>query len=135
MIVGFGSEYDTCNSNVECTPWKTVLGIVCPALLDIANGAISYSSSPLFVDVVATYSCDEGFVLFSDGNVMRTCEESAALSTLGVWTGSAPSCTCTSCVCKLHNMSCTVIPAYNDHLIALKNVALIVATLKPMFSL
>ncbi len=69
-------------------------GIECPALSEIANGVISYAPdiTPDYnVNTVATYTCDEGFVL-RGGNEMRTCVDAGGGSSIGRFNGVAPTC-------------------------------------------
>ena len=56
--------------------------IMCPALLDPINGAVTWTS--LTEGGVATYVCDDGFEL--EGSMTRTCESS------GMWSGVEPMC-------------------------------------------
>ena len=61
--------------------------VICPDLLSLTNGTISYSdgstnSRP--VDTLATYTCGTGYTL--NGGNTRTCGSD------GVWSGSAPTC-------------------------------------------
>ena len=56
--------------------------IMCPALLDPINGAVTWTS--LTEGGVATYVCDDGFEL--ERSMTRTCESS------GMWSGEEPMC-------------------------------------------
>lgn len=67
--------------------------IQCPRLEPPDNGMISYEPDmiPNFdLDTIANYTCFENYVLV--GNSTRTCIEGEDGSTIGEWTGSAPSC-------------------------------------------
>ncbi len=66
---------------------------LCPALPDITNGAIVYSTdtlAPYDIGTVATYSCNEGYVL-TGGNVERICVDSGDGND-DRFNGEAPSC-------------------------------------------
>ena len=67
--------------------------IVCNELEALENGMIGYapdSTGPEYVlDTVATYICDEGYVLIGDET--RTCEDVGAGVT-GEFSGAAPTC-------------------------------------------
>ena len=65
-------------------------GIECPALSEIANGEISYAPD-YNLNTVATYTCDDGFVL-RGGNEMRTCVDAGGGSSIGRFNGVAPTC-------------------------------------------
>jgi len=63
---------------------------VCSALTAPTNGGISYDSAvPYTGGTVAQYSCDAGYFLV--GVSMRSCGGNG-LNTVGVWDGSAPTC-------------------------------------------
>ena len=75
----------------------THTAVECEPLANIANGMISYTTtgSPNYaLETVATYSCDDGFVLDLNGGatMMRTCEDDGDSDALGEFTGQAPSC-------------------------------------------
>ncbi len=65
---------------------------MCNELEAIANGTISYApdnqGSEYDLGTVATYSCDDGFVLVGP-NETRSCME---VETLGEFSGAAPTC-------------------------------------------
>ena len=71
----------------------TVSTAVCPELPAIINGMISYSPdmmAPYSVDTVATYTCNDGYVL-TGGIEMRTCRDNGD-GTGGSFDGTAPTC-------------------------------------------
>ena len=53
---------------------------------------ISYDSDIFDLGTVATYECEEGFVLV--GNENRTCTEGDSTSVIGEWSGGMPTCEC-----------------------------------------
>ena len=66
---------------------------MCPILPDPLNGQIVYSTNTTGEQVfgaTSTYVCDSGFGL-SGGERVRACSSDSS-STIGFWTGSAPSC-------------------------------------------
>ena len=69
--------------------------IECPSL-SLTNGIITYFAVDTIPDIVigtvATHTCDAGFTLV--GDVTRNCEEDNQADTVGVWSGSPPSCDC-----------------------------------------
>ena len=70
---------------------------MCEPLPGIANGMIAYSTagSPNYPPgTVATYSCNDGFVLdlIGGGSETRTCEDDGDGDALGEFSGTAPSC-------------------------------------------
>ena len=68
--------------------------INCPALHEIVNGTIGYSSLVKIdcynYETVATYECDIGYVITS-GDTGRTCTGNVSSSS-GQWSGTAPQC-------------------------------------------
>lgn len=70
---------------------------MCPDIADPENGQITFSLdnlAPFDCGTVAEYSCSHGFGL--DGGATRTCEGDDS-STIGEWTGTAPTCVGESC--------------------------------------
>ncbi len=68
---------------------------MCPPLLAITNGTISYSPdvTPDYdLGTEATYTCDTGFYL--EGNEVRTCMDGDGMNATEVWSGQEPSCVC-----------------------------------------
>ena len=73
--------------------------IVCSALDEPENGQITYdaeSMTDFALDTIATHTCNEGFSLV--GQFTRTCIDDDQADTMGVWSGSAPSCQGMNCV-------------------------------------
>ena len=70
--------------------------IECEPLPPIANGVITYAVdvTPNYeLDTVATYSCNEGFILnLSVGSETRTCIDDDDNDALGVFDRQAPTC-------------------------------------------
>ena len=74
-----------------------IIAIECPSL-SLADGVITYASdtAPLFeIGTVATHACNAGFALV--GDMTRTCEDDDQADTVGVWSGSPPSCDRKNC--------------------------------------
>ncbi|XP_064386053.1 sushi, von Willebrand factor type A, EGF and pentraxin domain-containing protein 1-like [Halichondria panicea] len=73
--------------------------IMCPSLLAITNGIISYSpdvTSDYDQGTEATYTCEAGFYL--EGNEVRVCMDDDGMDSIGVWSGSQePSCVSIQC--------------------------------------
>ena len=66
---------------------------MCPSLPDPLNGQIVYSTNTTgdqMFGATATYICDSSFGL-SGGERVRACSSDGS-STIGFWTGRAPSC-------------------------------------------
>ena len=66
---------------------------MCPSLLELVNGQITYSAdtTPDFdVGTTATHACDRGYGLTEDA--VRICTASADNS-MASWSGNVPSCT------------------------------------------
>ena len=66
---------------------------MCDPLPDIDDGSISYTMddngvAPFDHGAIATYTCNQGFLL--NGDFIRTCGD--GMGTMGSWSGSAPSC-------------------------------------------
>ena len=73
--------------------WLITGNIMCPSLPEPLNGQVVSSTNTTGDQVfgaTATYVCDSGFGL-SGGERVRTCSSDGS-STIGFWTGSAPSC-------------------------------------------
>ena len=67
--------------------------ITCPLLKNLKNGTIVYSSeqeSRFDIGTVATYICDQGYVL--NGTTLRACMEDDRIDTVGEWSRDAPTC-------------------------------------------
>ena len=68
------------------------LTVMCPSLLDLVNGQITYGAdtTPDFdVGTTATHACDRGYGLTEDA--VRICTASADNLTAS-WSGNVPSC-------------------------------------------
>ena len=66
---------------------------MCPSLLAITNGTISYSPdvTPDYdLGTEATYTCVVGFYL--EGNEVRVCMDDDGMDTIGVWSGQEQRC-------------------------------------------
>lgn len=61
-----------------------MLGIICPPIEPIANGKVEVTG--LSFGATATYSCNEGFVMSSNGFTIRVCNFDSK------WTGNAGVC-------------------------------------------
>ena len=57
----------------------SAIDVMCPELISPVNGMVTMPSR--IFNSVATYSCNEGYVLI--GNAARTCQDNA------MWTGSS----------------------------------------------
>jgi len=62
----------------------SMLGITCPPIEPIANGMVKVTGR--YLGDTATYSCNEGFVMSSNGYTRRVCEFN------NEWTGTAGIC-------------------------------------------
>ena len=90
--------------------------VVCPALSDPENGAISIVPGTnlltLGLGSVATYSCNTGFALV--GQTTRVCEDTNGGNvTTGTWSESAP--TCQGNVLSSHNTKLYLTVMLNVH--------------------
>ncbi len=68
--------------------------IMCEDIPDPSNGDIEYTldtTATFDGSTTATYSCDPGYVLSEEGNVVRTCVGTAE-SPIGTFDGVAPTC-------------------------------------------
>ncbi len=75
------------------TPELIPTAIMCPPLLAITNGMISYSPdvTPDYdLGTNATYTCEAGFYL--EGNEVRVCMDHDGMDAIGVWNDQEPIC-------------------------------------------
>ncbi len=73
---------------------------------EILNGSISYAvdiEDPFDLGTIATYMCDDGFILVGDEE--RNCTVGVAGSAVGRWTGTQPTCVRKLHVYKLYKIS------------------------------
>ncbi|XP_064386513.1 sushi, von Willebrand factor type A, EGF and pentraxin domain-containing protein 1-like [Halichondria panicea] len=94
-----GGSTSTCGSDGvwSGSPPKCEV-IMCPPLLTITNGTISYSPdvTPDYdLGTEATYTCEAGFYL--EGNEVRVCMDDDGMDAIGVWSGQEPSCVTIEC--------------------------------------
>ena len=69
--------------------------ITCPSLDTVLNGEISYDtdrSDNFGLNTTATYLCSAGYAL--TGNMRRACVDDDHGDTVGVWSGTVPTCEC-----------------------------------------
>ena len=63
------------------------------SMLTLRNGMITYdvdTTAQFEIKTIATHNCNAGFALV--GDVTRTSEDDDQADTVGVWSGSPPSC-------------------------------------------